>query len=112
MSDHRSFVALASRLIPKNGRKVQIIDTSKVGPAYDPNTTKTTNTVIALQVAAKQSERDRGLVTETSRVYLVDSKVVIKKKMKLVDGKKLSITSVKHLQPGDQSILYRVIADG
>ena len=112
MSDHSTFVALAERLIAKHGRTVQIRSVTKTGPAYDPYQTATDTPVKAVQVSHTKDDRDQGLVTKTSKAFLIDAQTEITTAMSIVDGAVYSITSIDKLQPGDQVIRYRITVDG
>jgi len=112
LSEYSRAIATATRLIAKKGRDVTLSTVTKTGTAYNPYSTKATQTVKAVQVSFTKDERDQGLVASNSKVYLVDSVVPILKSMTITDGLEMAITSVSPLKPGDDVILYRVIANG
>lgn len=112
MSDHGEFVELAQELIAEEGRTVHIRSVTKTGPAYDPNITTTDTPAKAVQVSHTKDDRDQGLVTKTSKAFLIDAQTEITAAMSIVDGAVYSITSIDKLQPGDQLIRYRITVDG
>lgn len=113
MSDHSQEAKDAAKAFKEEGRAIVLRTYTKTGSSYDPILKPNDSApVYALQTKAKKYEYDRGLVTATSKVLLVESTIPITKDMKVIDGSELSITSLEPLQLGDDVIFYRVMVDG
>ena len=102
MSSHGQFVALATRLINREGRQISFI--SQKG-TWDNKEESEPLVTKGVQVKAKRRDEDESVLL----AFLVDASFEVNKKMKLVDRQKeYSILNVELIKPGDQSILYRV----
>lgn len=112
MSNHQSFAVLAEDLIGEHGRNVTLRSFVESGHPSSPTRTPVDTTVKALSVKVNYSELDGTLVKIGDKAYLMSSKVQPDVDMRIIDGRELSIVSVTETKPGDQTIMYRVIARG
>ena len=81
-----------------------------LGDEWNPTQLNTDQTVKAVAVNIEKHEVNQGLIQVDGYAYLIDSVVPISKQMKIVDGDILTIKHVKEIKPGDDSIMYRVLA--
>ena len=109
---HQNFVDLATRLIAKHGRAMDLVSHVKTGPSYDPQISSVSTRVIGVQVSFSEKEKSSGLVLEKDIKVLIDSTVKPTVDMRLLDSD-VSYSVVgkpTELKPGASSILYKVHA--
>ena len=114
MSDHTQEAKDAKDAFIEDGRPVLIRTYTQTGPANNPTITPTdSDPTYALQTKAKKYEYDRGLVTNTSKVLLMNNDTALETSMKIVDdGIEFKITNIEPLRVGEGVIFYRVMIDG
>lgn len=112
MSSHQGFQALATRLINQHGRNVVLKTQSKSGSSWKPVLSDTDQPTKAVQTRQNRSEIASEIIEETDIVFIVDSVVVPDVSMRLVDDQDYSIVAVSEVNPGDQSIMFRVVCRG
>lgn len=113
MSDHASFQSLATRLIEKHGRNVQLVEkVQSGGVAWNPAHQEVKTTVKAVGITIRNDEFPDALIQKGDRGYLVDSAVPVTTEMKIIDDGEFEILDFIEIKPGDQSILFKVVARG
>jgi len=108
---HDSFVSLATRLIAKNGRQMQLVEIVNSGDVLDPSQQEMPHDIKGVQIAFKSSDIDGNLIKLGDLQILVDSLIEPRNDMRLRDGSTdYSIVDVKSVKPGTTSIIYKIQA--
>ena len=106
---HDWAVALASRLIPKNGRAATLVTISNSGNAWDPVQTSAEVDVTVLQTAFDANDKNQWLIEAHDKAFLLDSSVTPIVGSTLVDGTThYSIVNIATVAPGETTILHKL----
>jgi hypothetical protein len=82
---HAQFVALASKLIAKNGRSMLLVRNINSGSTFDPTITENTAAIVAMQLSYKSNEIDGDIVQREDKLFLVNAAVRPDTNMKIRD---------------------------
>ena len=106
---HEQFVALATRLISKNGRAMQLVTVANSGAAWDPTQAETEMDVIGVQTSFNAADKNQWLIETHDKAFLMDSSVTPIVGSTLVDGEThYSIVNIATLAPGETTILHKL----
>ena len=106
---HLRLAATATRLIKKNGRAAELVQTVNTGPSYDPEQSEVATPVVIVQTSFDASEINGSLVQEGDLHVLMDSSVKPTGDMRLRDGGiDYSIIPINQIRPGEVEMLYKV----
>lgn len=106
---HEQFVALATRLISKNGRGMRLVTVANSGTAWDPTQAETEVDVIGVQTVFKAEDKNQWLIEAHDKAFLMDSSVTPIVGSTLVDGEThYSIVNIATLAPGETTILHKL----
>lgn len=109
MNTHNKFIRMSKRLINRNGRKIQVVNTVNSGTGWNPDQSETKTYIKAAQVAFDKQDLPDDLVGKVDKVFLCQSGTVIDKSNKLNDaGELLSIHKIAEVKPGDLNVQYKV----
>lgn len=106
---HDQFAALATRLIAKNGRAVQLISYTNSGKNYDPVYVENPTNAMAVQTLFSASDADIWRIETHDKAFLLDAAINLSVGMRLRDnGMDYSIVDMQIIQPGETVCLYKV----
>jgi len=94
---HEQFASLATRLIAKNGRPLELVTLHETGESWNPTITEQTALVVGVNTSFKMGEVDGTLVRATDKLFLIDAMVEVEPEMRLRDYKLGAGTSLKPL---------------
>lgn len=110
-AQHLRFSNLATRLITKNGRKVNLLSIENSGEKWDPSQEIIRIEVIAVQTRYKKKEVDGSKIREDDICFIVDSEIEPIETMRIEDGEiDYAIVDISVIKPGNTTCLYKIQA--